>query len=86
MSLELKSKPSSYIFFEMTQEEREKEQGERWMRSEARVSQLLSEKHALAEELRATEHSLRIQRENWQKERSKAIALMFSKFNHTLAA
>lgn len=56
------------------------------MRSEARVSQLLSEKHALAEELRATEHSLRIQRENWQKERSKAIALMFSKFNHTLAA
>ena len=60
------------------QEEVEKRQGEEWLTHEATVFQLLSEKNDLAEELRWTQHSLTVQSEGWQREKSKATALMFS--------
>ena len=57
----------------------EKRQGEEWLTHEAIVSQLLSEKNDLAEELKRTQHSLRVKSEGWQREKGKATALMFSK-------
>ena len=61
-----------------TQEEIEREEGEQWARSEARLHRLLSEKQQLAEELRQTRESLQVQSDGWRRERSKATALMFS--------
>ena len=61
------------------QEELEKTGGEQWAKTEASINQLLSEKHGLAEELRRTQQSLSVQSDGWQRERSKAMALMFSK-------
>ena len=63
-----------YVF----QEEIERILGEEWAKSEAKINHLLSEKHELADELRRTRHSLRVQSDGWRKERSKATALMFS--------
>ncbi|CAI8024954.1 hypothetical protein GBAR_LOCUS14460 [Geodia barretti] len=60
------------------EEEIEREEGEQWARSEARLHRLLSEKHQLAEELRQTRESLQVQSDGWRRERSKATALMFS--------
>ena len=62
----------------VSQEEIEKEEGDEWARSEARVHRLLSENHRLAEQLRETQHSLQIHSNGWRRERNKATALMFS--------
>ena len=46
---------------------------------EACIMQLRSEKFELAEQLRKTQASLKVQSEGWKKEQNKTLSLMFSK-------
>ena len=60
------------------QEEEERRRGAEEMATEARLRQVQSERDALAVRLRETARSLREQEEGWRREKSKALALMFS--------
>ena len=62
-----------------TQEELEKQRSVEEMKTEATITQLLSEKHELAGQLREAKSSLAVQTEGWKKEQNKTLALMFSK-------
>ena len=46
---------------------------------EACIMQLRSEKFELAEQLRKTQASLKVQSEGWKKEQNRTLSLMFSK-------
>lgn len=50
------------------------------VKREASESQLKNEKHELADQLKEVTISLKHQQEGWTKEKSKTLALTFSKF------